>query len=118
MVNAISKIVNGANKLSDGSSTLAEGANKLSDGMGSLADGAGSAADGSGKLVEGLGEFDEEGIGKITDVIDNDLLPFTDRLDAIAQAGKDYDNFAGITEGTKGSVKFVFETDAIENSEE
>ena len=113
MMKAINKIVKGAGKLADGSSTLADGAGQLSDGMGTLAKGTASAAHGSDELAGGLETFNDEGIGKITDVIDEDLLPFTDRLDALSKAGDEYDNFAGLTKGTKGSVKFVFETDPI-----
>jgi hypothetical protein len=40
-----------------------------------------------------------------------------DRLDAMTAAAKDYNNFAGITEGTKGSVKFIIETDGISAEE-
>lgn len=113
MMAAINKITKGADKLADGSSTLAEGAGKLDDGIAELAKGTGSAASGAGKLTDGLQTFSDEGIGEITDLIDDDLLPFTDRLDALSKAGSEYDNFAGITKGTKGSVKFIFETDPI-----
>lgn len=117
MTSAIEKIVKGADKLADGSSELADGAGQIDEGLGTLAKGASSAASGSGKLTNGLETFADEGIGQITDLIDDDLLPFTDRLDALSKAGEEYDNFAGITKGTKGSVKFIFETDPIEKGE-
>ncbi|MDY5661025.1 MAG: hypothetical protein SPG07_00180 [Coriobacteriales bacterium] len=36
-----------------------------------------------------------------------------DKTKAIVQAGKSYNNFCGITSGTEGHVKFIYETDAI-----
>lgn len=103
----------GADKLAKGADDLADGANKFDDGLKALPEGADAAADGAGQLLDGLEEFNEEGIGKITDIIDDDLLPFVDRLDALKDAANDYNNFAGITKGTSGSVKFIIETDAI-----
>ena len=131
LIDGVSKIVTGAKQLDEGAGTLGKGADKLAKGAGDLADGAhefddglkalpegaDAAADGAGQLLDGLEEFNEEGIGKITDIIDDDLLPFVDRLDALKDAANDYNNFAGITKGTSGSVKFIIETDAISSEE-
>ena len=65
-------------------------------------------------LKDGLKQFDDEGITKITDFLDSDIVQASDNFEAVKRAGESYDNFSGITEGTAGSVKFVIETDAIE----
>ena len=118
LLEGINQVSSGADQLADGSGQLASNLDKYSDAIGKLASGTDSAASGTGTLRSGLETFADEGIGAITDKIDNDLLPFTDRLDAITQAGKDYNNFAGITKGTKGNVKFIIETDPIEKADE
>ena len=116
----LDKTVKGMDQVSEGLETeqnglkkLAEGANKLESGSKELAKGADAAANGSSELLDGLQTFNDEGISKVTDLIDHDLVSFKDRLQALTDAAKDYNNFAGITEGTAGNVKFVIETDPI-----
>ena len=58
---------------------------------------------------------DEPEYMKIADAIDNRIVKLGNRLVAVTDAGGSYKNFAGITDGTTGSVKFVFETEAIKN---
>lgn len=112
-VEGMEQVSKGIDAEQEGLEKLAEGADKLKTGSDALAEGADAAASGSLALLDGLETFNDEGISKITDVIDNDLVSFKDRLQALTDAAKDYDNFAGITEGTPGNVKFVIETDPI-----
>ena len=58
-------------------------------------------------------QFDEEGIQKIADLLGDDLNALTDRLEAIVDAGKEYQTFTGLADGVKGSVKFIIRTGAI-----
>lgn len=96
-----------------GSKTLAGGTAQLSDGASQLADGAQQAADGSVQLSDGLQQFNEQAVQKIVDAFSGNLGSLADRTKAIVQAGKNYNNFCGITSGTEGHVKFIYETDAI-----
>ena len=66
-------------------------------------------------MAEGLQQFNDEGVSKLADAIDNKLVKLGDRFAAVTDAGGSYKNFAGITDGTTGSVKFVFETESIKN---
>ncbi|MEE8721732.1 MAG: hypothetical protein SOI38_01895 [Eggerthellaceae bacterium] len=109
------ELTDGAFTLKDGTGTLLSGTQTLKDGTSQLADGTQSALDGSQQLSDGLKEFNEEAIQQIVDAFDGNLGELSDRVDAIVDAGKDYQNFSGITDGTKGSVKFVIETDAVKN---
>lgn len=96
-----------------GSKTLAGGTTQLSDGASQLADGAQQAADGSVQLSDGLQQFNEQAVQKIVDAFSGNLGSLADKTKAIVQAGKNYNNFCGITSGTEGHVKFIYETDAI-----
>lgn len=96
-----------------GSKTLAGGTAQLSDGASQLSDGAQQAADGSVQLSDGLQQFNEQAVQKIVDAFSGNLGSLADKTKAIVQAGKNYNNFCGITSGTEGHVKFIYETDAI-----
>ncbi len=102
-------------ELATGLSELASGVSQISQGASQLSDATQQAADGSNSMAEGLQKFNDEGVSKIADAIDNRIVKLGNRLVAVTDAGGSYKNFAGITEGTAGSVKFVFETEAIKN---
>lgn len=101
------KIKEGVDKLATGSVDLSKGANKLKNGAFDLATGA-------DKLSNGMVEFNDEGISKIVNAYDGDLKPLATRLQAVVDAGNSYQSFTGISEGTKGSVKFIYKLGAIE----
>lgn len=104
---AATQLASGAHELNASAPLLIEGVETLSDGMQ-------AAADGSEKLTDGLKKFDSEGLSRIVEMLDGDVVKTVDRLQAIQDAGRAYTNFSGITPGTAGSVKFVYETEAIE----
>ena len=113
-------LANGAAQVAQGASALSSQAPALVGGMGQLASGTkdlagalGTLATGSQELTNGLQQFSDQGISALASTLDSKLVRPLTRFDAVAQAGRDYKNFSGITEGTKGSVKFVFETDSI-----
>ena len=112
-VEGMDQVSKGLDEEQKGMEKLAEGADKLKSGSSALAKGADEAANGSSQLLEGIETLNNEGISEITDLVDNDIVSFKDRLQALTDAARDYNNFAGITEGTAGSVKFVIETDPI-----
>lgn len=57
--------------------------------------------------------FNEQAVQKIVDAFSGNLGSLADKTKAIVQAGKSYNNFCGITSGTEGHVKFIYETDTI-----
>ncbi|MBP3784166.1 MAG: hypothetical protein J6I68_13050 [Butyrivibrio sp.] len=119
----------GAEKLADGAGELFDGAGKLRDGAGELNDGAGDLLDGTKELydgsieldngvkelLDGVTKFDEEGIKKIYEAFDGDLSDFTDRLEAIKEAGSSYKTFGGSADDVDSSVKFIIKTDSIKS---
>lgn len=50
-------------------------------------------------------EFDEKGISKIANSYNGDIKPLTDKLQAMLDAGEDYQTFTKVADGVNGSVK-------------
>ena len=58
-------------------------------------------------------KYNDEGIQKIVKAFNGDVTDLTDRLNAVIDAGKNYNNYSGKSSNMNGSVKFVIETEAI-----
>jgi putative membrane protein len=97
--------------LSAGIKALAKGASQLSAGIG-------AATEGTGKLKDGIEQLNDEGIQKIVDAYHDNLDGLSDRLKATVEAGKAYNTFSGKSDDMQGSVKFIYETEAIEIADE
>ena len=113
IASGIDAAVDGASSTSEQSDNLAQRLYDFDDAMTVFENGSASMSKSASTLSEGLKTFSEESMKGISDRIDEDLVPFADRLEAIKAAAKHYNNFSGITEGTEGSVKFIIETEAI-----
>ena len=99
--------------LAEGAQELEAYASQLSQAVPPLAEGAQVAADGSRRLTQGMQTFNDQGIAQLVNTLQSDYGGMLDRMNALSDAAKSYTNFGGITDGTAGSVKFVFEIDAI-----
>lgn len=122
--NGTVQLSQGADKLKDGASALKSGTDSLSDGIISLANGSTQMAEGisaltegAGALNEGLIKFNDEAIQKLVDAANGDLGGLVERLNAVSDAAESYRSYSGISDGTKGSVKFIFRTDEITKAE-
>lgn len=107
------QLVSGTGTLNDGAGTLQEGIDALNEGMITLDSGVSTLDEGALALLDGMFEFDEEGISKLTELFGDDVQNVIDRLKAVADAGKDYNNFTGLPDGVDGSVKFIIRTEAV-----
>lgn len=114
------ELTGGADSLSQGAAALDQGAAQLSGGLQSLqkslpalVDGVTQLHNGAGELSGGLDEFNREGVQKIIDAFDGDLEQLAERVQALADAAKDYRSFSGGDE-PDGQVKFIYRTAAIE----
>ena len=122
--NGTVQLSQGADKLKDGASALKSGTASLSDGIISLANGSTQMAEGisaltegAGALNEGLIQFNDEAIQKLVDAANGDFGGLVERLNAVSDAAESYRSYSGISDGTKGSVKFIFRTDEITKAE-
>ena len=110
----VDELRNGAGKLYSGASELCDGIATMKNGAPALTDGITQLRDGAGKLSDGLQEFNDEGIQKLVDAVDDNLDGLVERLRATLDASKHYNNFSGIDDGMDGQVKFIYRTDSIE----
>ena len=117
-------LVTGAKALSKGTQTLADqvptltaGIKALNDATVKIVDGVDELHDGSHKLADGIVEFDEDGISKIVNSYEGDIKPLTDRLQAVLDAGEDYQTFTSVADGVNGSVKFIYKLDSIKTDD-
>ena len=113
-------LVSGAAALSKGTQTLADqvptltaGITALNDATTKIVEGVDKLDDGSHDLADGMVEFDEKGISKIVNSYNGDIKPLTDKLQAMLDAGEDYQTFTSIADGVNGSVKFIYKLDSI-----
>lgn len=111
--NGVNQLANGASELVSNNASLKDGAAKLADGTGALTDGVNQLDDGAHELADGIVTFNEEGIEKILNSYTGDLEPLMERIQAILDAGTDYQSYTDIAKGVNGSVKFIYKTDAI-----
>lgn len=107
------QLVEGTETLNDGAGTLKDGVNTLKDGVLTLDEGMGTLDDGALELMDGMFEFDEEGISKLTELFGDDVQDVVDRLQAVADAGKEYNTFTKLPKDVDGSVKFIIKTEAV-----
>lgn len=105
--NGASSLATGAAQLNNGTSDLKEGVSKLLDGMIEL-------TNGTGNLKDGVIKFNDEGIQKFVNIMNNDLEASYDRLKAVQEFAKEYTSYSGCEDDVECSVKFIYKTDSIE----
>lgn len=110
-----SQLTSGVSQLASGANQVADGAGTLSNGTQTLLDGANTLADGNQTLADGMQEYKEEAIDKLTDLFNGDISSVTDRIDAMSNLAKEYNSFAGISDGVSGTTKFIIETEGIDD---
>ena len=104
----------GATALNAGASQLSDGTNQIVSGVDQLTTGSKTLSEGAHTLADGMVQFNEEGINKILDAYNGDLKPFTDKLQAVIDAGEEYQTYSAIAEGQTGSVKFIYKLASID----
>lgn len=113
----INELKNGTTALSAGTKSLSAGASQLYDGIMQLdenspllQEGIKKLRDGSMSLSDGLKNFNEEGIKKITDLIDGNVNNIVERMKATVNAANSYNTYAGKADNMDGTVKFIYKT--------
>lgn len=101
-------------QLNSGASQLADGTNQIVSGVDQLTTGSKTLSEGAHTLADGMVQFNEEGINKILDAYNGDLKPFTDKLQAVIDAGEEYQTYSAIADGQTGSVKFIYKLASID----
>lgn len=113
LVSGAAALSKGTQTLADQVPTLTEGITALNDATTKIVEGVDKLDDGSHELADGMVEFDEKGISKIVNSYNGDIKPLTDKLQAMLDAGEDYQTFTSVADGVNGSVKFIYKLDSI-----
>ena len=121
LASSIKKLDEGAKTLNSGTKAAANGAKKLSkgaktldNGMGQMTTGIVTLKNGAVTLNKGMLTFRKDGIEKLVNTINDDAKDILDRADAVMDEGENYQTFTKKANGTKGSVKFIIETEELE----
>ena len=121
LTSGIKQLVDGSNtlvannaQLNSGASQLADGTNQIVSGVDQLTTGSKTLSEGAHTLADGMVQFNEEGINKIIDAYNGDLKPFTDKLQAVIDAGEEYQTYSAIADRQTGSVKFIYKLASID----
>lgn len=110
------QLQSGASQLQTGAESLKNGTQSLKDGTSKLSSGADSLKDGAGKLKDGLQQYNDEGISKLTENSDLDNLQTASKLISDIQNDDDaYVNYSGISDGTDGTVKFIYKISTVKS---
>lgn len=109
-----SSLANGTKSLVNSIPTLADGTNQIVSGVDQLTTGSKTLSEGAHTLADGMVQFNEEGINKILDAYNGDLKPFTNKLQAVIDAGEEYQTYSAIADGQTGSVKFIYKLASID----
>lgn len=96
----------GIDEFGEQTSALSEGDSSLTAGVAKLEDGAQEIADGTKKLYD-------EGISKLSELVDSDLENLAVRIQAMLDVSSDYNTFGGISADMSGIVRFIYRTAAV-----
>ena len=117
LTDGLQKLSSGASQVSDGAAQLSQGAKTLKDGTQTLSDGATQLSDGAKTLYDGLVQYNEEGISKLTQNSALDNLQTASKLIQDMQDDEPYNSYSGISDGTEGTVKFIYKISSVKKEE-
>lgn len=107
-------LTKGASQLASGASQLKSGISQLQAGAKTLKTGSDTLASGAKTLLDGLNQYNDEAISKLTkNEKITTLQDAADLFTVIEENADDYNNYSGISEGTDGSVKFVYKVEGV-----
>ena len=101
--NGIKQISDGTQKLQEGISTLSKYSNEIEKGINEL-------SNGSNELSQGISKFNEEGINKISKLVNSNVKSTIVKTKELIKLGQNYESFAGKS-NMKGETKFIFVID-------
>lgn len=107
------ELKSGTAQVKTGAQTLYDGTVTMKNSVPALVDGITKLRDGSVQLADGLKQFNEEGVQKLADIMENDVDGALERLKATIEVSGNYRNFSGISQKTDGQVKFIYRTAEI-----
>ena len=107
-LDSVNEFITGLSTYTAGVASAAEGASTINDSMPDLTDGIDQLCEGAAALSDGLTSFNEEGIQKITDFIENDLGNVKDRLTAAINVSRSYTSYTANEDDLESKVNFIY----------
>lgn len=101
------------NVLSENLTTLNNGIGKLYNGINELYNGSNELLNGANVLYEGVNKFNNDGIMKITNLVNNELKSKANTLKALKKLSDNYSSYTIKDDNTKGTTKFIYLIDGI-----
>ena len=108
----MNKLAVGSQTFSDSLNTLQTKVVELAKATGSLYEASNTINDGMKELSSGMNKFDDEGIEKITDFVNNDVKSVETKLRKLVDLGQEYDTFTKKSTTMKGETKFIVKIEA------
>ena len=101
------------NMLSSKLEELSNGLNDLQKGTNELLNGTNELTNGTNELYNGTVSFNNNGILKISNILNNKLKSKTDTLNNLVSLSKEYNSFTMKDKNTKGTTKFIYLIDGL-----
>ena len=92
---------------------LTNGLNTINNSMVDLDTGTSSLKDGIAALDNGIYQFNSQGIGKISDLVNGDVKTLEAKLKALGKLSLNYGTFDDLENGTEGVTKIIMVVDEI-----
>lgn len=94
---------------------------KVSESLGLLYDGVSLLDDGVNSLSDGISKYNQEGISKISNLVNNTIKDKTNKIEKLTKLSDNYKSFASNNNGDNDETKFILVVDSkkkIENKKE
>ena len=92
--------------------------NTLKNALNQLTDGTAKLADGAEELSNGMSTFDQKGIQKIYNIVNNNVKDLQVRLEKLKELSNEYNTYTKIDEKAEGNVKYIIMIDNLKKKEE
>lgn len=112
--NSVTEYTAGVTKAYEGTVGLHGGMEQAAAAGQDVTNGVTGLVNGSYSLLQGMRKVDEEGIKELEEMLGYDLEKFLDRVQALKEIDKTYQNFSGIQKNTTGSVVYIIESEGLE----
>lgn len=113
LVAALTELSKGSNELVNGLTSISEGSNLLASKTNEFVAGTTQLSEGANTLSEGVKSFNEQGINKIGNFINNDLANYQDKVESLIKLSNDYNTFTMKTDDMEGTTKFIMSVDKV-----
>ncbi len=107
-LDAYNEFYKGIVSYTNGVDQAAAGADTLKVSMPELVNGITKLHDGEGELKDGIVKFNDEGVGKLNEIMNDNIEGLSERFDAISDVSKNYSKYADEDGMNKEGLKFIY----------